>query len=116
MMTVAQASGVVVGCGEAGATRVYVCPQRDQLFLMPVSMRDWLEEGHLAWFRARRRRRAGYRRSASSSWRVSRLPARARFPRIVGRPRAGGRMAGAWQEEVSALLAAEADASRESRF
>jgi transposase len=30
--------------------REYVCPQRDQLFLMPVSMRDWLEEGHLAWF------------------------------------------------------------------
>jgi transposase len=29
---------------------LYVCPARDQLFLMPVSMRDWLEEGHLAWF------------------------------------------------------------------
>ena len=28
----------------------YLSPQRDQLFLMPVSMRDWLEEGHLAWF------------------------------------------------------------------
>jgi transposase len=28
----------------------YLCPQRDQLFLMPVSMRDWLQEGHLAWF------------------------------------------------------------------
>ncbi len=27
-----------------------MCPARDQLFLMPVSMRDWLEEGHLAWF------------------------------------------------------------------
>ena len=36
--------------GSAGATRVYVCPPRDQLFLMPVSMRDWLEEGHLAFF------------------------------------------------------------------
>ncbi len=23
---------------------------RDQLFLMPVSMRDWLDDGHLAWF------------------------------------------------------------------
>jgi transposase len=34
----------------AGATRAYVCPPRDQLFLMPVSMRDWLQEGHLAWF------------------------------------------------------------------
>jgi transposase len=37
------------GCG-AGATRAYVCARRDQLFLMPVSMRDWLDEGHLAWF------------------------------------------------------------------
>jgi transposase len=27
-----------------------MCPARDQLFLMPVSMRDWLDEGHLAWF------------------------------------------------------------------
>jgi transposase len=34
----------------AGATRVYVCPRREQLFLLPVSMRDWLDEGHLAWF------------------------------------------------------------------
>ena len=34
----------------AGVTRVYVCPARDQLFLLPVSMRDWVEEGHLAWF------------------------------------------------------------------
>ena len=29
---------------------MYVWPARDQLFLMPVSMRDWLEEGHLAFF------------------------------------------------------------------
>ncbi len=28
----------------------YVAAARDQLFLLPVSMRDWLEEGHLAWF------------------------------------------------------------------
>jgi transposase len=34
----------------AGATRAYVCPRRDQLFLMPVSMRDWVDQGHLAWF------------------------------------------------------------------
>jgi len=34
----------------AGPGRVYVCPSRDQLFLLPVCMRDWLEEGHLAWF------------------------------------------------------------------
>ena len=36
--------------GSAGATRTYLCPARDQLFLMPVSMRDWLDEGHLAFF------------------------------------------------------------------
>lgn len=28
----------------------YVGGGRDQLFLLPVSMRDWLDEGHLAWF------------------------------------------------------------------
>jgi transposase len=28
----------------------YADRNRDQLFLMPVSMRDWLDEGHLAWF------------------------------------------------------------------
>ena len=28
----------------------YVGGDRDQLFLLPVSMRDWLDEGHLAWF------------------------------------------------------------------
>ncbi len=38
------------GGGSVGVTRAYVCPARDQLFLMPVSMRDWLDEGHLAWF------------------------------------------------------------------
>jgi transposase len=53
MMTCAQAAGEAhAGVGEslAGATRVYECPRRDQLFLLPVCMRDWLEEGHLAWF------------------------------------------------------------------
>jgi transposase len=33
-----------------GVLREYERPARDQLFLMPVSMRDWLEEGHLVWF------------------------------------------------------------------
>lgn len=28
----------------------YIGGDRDQLLLMPVSMRDWLDEGHLAWF------------------------------------------------------------------
>ena len=28
----------------------YLSPQREPQFLMPVSMRDWLEGGHLAWF------------------------------------------------------------------
>jgi transposase len=32
------------------ATRTYRCPRRDQMFLLPVSMRDWIPEGHLAWF------------------------------------------------------------------
>jgi transposase len=53
MMTCEPASGetgVGVSGGSAGATRGYVCPQRDQLLLLPVCMRDWLEEGHLAWF------------------------------------------------------------------
>jgi len=34
----------------AGVTRVYVRPERDQLFLLPVSMREWVGEDHLAWF------------------------------------------------------------------
>ena len=52
MMTGGAAEHAVegVGRGGCGATRMYVCPARDQLFLMPVSMRDWLEEGHLAHF------------------------------------------------------------------
>jgi transposase len=46
-----EAAGCERGAGRVvGATRAYVCPQRDQLFLMPVSMRDWVDEGHLAWF------------------------------------------------------------------
>ena len=49
MMTCSQAVGEAEGVS-VGATRVYVCPARDQLFLLPVCMRDWLEEGHLAWF------------------------------------------------------------------
>ena len=28
----------------------YVPCDRDQLFLLPTSMREWLPEGHLAWF------------------------------------------------------------------
>lgn len=41
--------GVEVARG-AGSTRAYVCAQRDQIFLLPVNMRDWVDEGHLAWF------------------------------------------------------------------
>lgn len=29
--------------------RFYVGGDREQMFLLPVSMRDWLEQGHLAW-------------------------------------------------------------------
>lgn len=52
MMACESAEAAVGGVGDrsAGATRAYVCPARDQLFLMPVCMRDWLDEGHLAWF------------------------------------------------------------------
>src|SRR4051812_26906910 len=52
MMADGSAAGALAGSGgaSAGACRGYVCPRRDQLFLLPVSMREWLEEGHLAWF------------------------------------------------------------------
>jgi transposase len=33
-----------------GATRVYVRPEREQLFLLAVSMRDWVAPDHLVWF------------------------------------------------------------------
>jgi transposase len=36
--------------GGAGATRGYLSPQRDQVFLLPVCMREWVDEDHLAWF------------------------------------------------------------------
>jgi transposase len=49
MMTDVAAEDGVAGIS-AGPARAYVCPAREQLFLMPVSMRDWLEEGHLAFF------------------------------------------------------------------
>ena len=38
------------GSDGAGASRRYVSPPREQAFLMPVCMRDWLEEDHLVWF------------------------------------------------------------------
>jgi len=41
---------IVTGLAAAGVTRAYVCPDRDQLSLLPACMRDWLEEGDLAWF------------------------------------------------------------------
>jgi transposase len=52
MMTdgAAERAGDGAGRGPCGATRAYVRPARDQLFLMPVSMREWLDEGHLALF------------------------------------------------------------------
>jgi transposase len=36
--------------GSVGSWRGYVCPAREQVFLLPVSMREWLEEDHLAWW------------------------------------------------------------------
>ncbi len=51
MMTDGSAEPVSGGAGRAcGVGREYVCPARDQMFLLPVSMRDWIPEGHLAWF------------------------------------------------------------------
>ena len=49
MVTYGERVGGAAG-GGAGVTRAYVCPRRDQLFFLPVSMRDWLDQGHLAWF------------------------------------------------------------------
>jgi transposase len=48
MMTDEEAWGE--GGRGAGPTRAYVCARRDQLFFLPVSMRDWVDEDHLAWF------------------------------------------------------------------
>ena len=50
MMMAGEQAAVEAGGLVVGATRGYVCPQRDQMSLLPVCMRDWLEEGHLAWF------------------------------------------------------------------
>ncbi len=61
--------------GSCGATRMYVCPARDQLFLLPVSMRDWLEEGHLAYFVLDVVGADGHQRRASSSGWLSGPPA-----------------------------------------
>jgi transposase len=77
MMTGEAAERETSGVG-AGATRVYVCPARDQLFLLPVSMRDWLDEGHLAWFVldvvARLNTRGLHRRPGGSPGRPPYLP------------------------------------------
>jgi transposase len=43
-------SGLVASVGRVGSWRGYVCPVREQVLLLPVSMRDWLEEDHLAWW------------------------------------------------------------------
>ena len=39
-----------VAVGPVGASRGYVCPPRDQVFLLPVVMSEWLGEDHLAWW------------------------------------------------------------------
>src|ERR1044072_6380673 len=33
----------------APVPRTYLCPRRDQMLLLPVSMRERIPEGHLAW-------------------------------------------------------------------
>jgi transposase len=54
MMTDGSAEPVPDAAGRAergcGVLREYVCPARDQMFLLPVSMWEWIPEGHLAWF------------------------------------------------------------------
>lgn len=54
MMTDGSAEAVSDATGtrerECGVVREYLCPARDQMLLLPVSMRDWIPEGHLAWF------------------------------------------------------------------
>ena len=51
MMTDGSAEPASDRAGRAvGVLREYVCPARDQMFLLAVSMRDWIPEGHLAWF------------------------------------------------------------------
>jgi len=61
-----------------GVLREYERPARDQLFLMPVSMREWVEEGHLVWFVldvvARMDTRALHRRPAGAVGRRPYLP------------------------------------------
>ena len=51
IMTDGSAEPASDAAGQAGGVlREYVCPARDQMFLLPISMRDWIPEGHLAWF------------------------------------------------------------------
>ena len=80
MMTdgAAETSVDVRGDRVVGVLREYERPARDQLFLMAVSMRDWLEEGHLVWFVldvvARMDTRALHRRPAGAVGRRPYLP------------------------------------------
>ena len=40
-----------MSCGYRNLTAINVRPcDREQLFLMPPSVSDWLPDGHLAWF------------------------------------------------------------------
>jgi transposase len=39
-----------VGCDDLGVSINVREADRDQLWLMPPSVREWLPEGHLAWF------------------------------------------------------------------
>jgi transposase len=39
-----------VSVGPVGSWRGYLCPAREQVFLLPVCMREWLDGDHLAWW------------------------------------------------------------------
>jgi transposase len=51
MVAVAQRGGSVRGgYDHAGMAQNFLACDRDQELLLPPSLREWLPEGHLAWF------------------------------------------------------------------
>ena len=41
---------VRLGVDDSGMAQNFIAVDRDQAFLMPPSVRDWLPENHLAWY------------------------------------------------------------------
>ena len=46
----AQAESVRAGSDDTGMAQNFIGCDREQVLLMPPSLREWLPEGHLAWF------------------------------------------------------------------